>query len=232
MKKSTIKKLKLKRIIPDYLFMRLKNPYTDLHDEFNFIFIHAPKTAGQALMKSLFGPKIISGHRKIIHYKIFDKKKFEKYYKFGFVRNPWDRFVSSYFFLKQGGLTDIDKNFAKKNLDHCSSFREFTINLINKRYRKIILEEIHFVPQYKFLCDHKYNILVDFIGKYENLEKDFSIIASKLNINSKLNKHNVSKHEFYKKYYDPETINIVKEIYYKDIELFNLFSAVCPERTE
>ena len=55
------------------------------------MFVHIPKTAGISVGLSLYGGK--SGdHRTIRDYKLcFSKAEFDSFFKFAFVRNPWDR---------------------------------------------------------------------------------------------------------------------------------------------
>ena len=67
-----------------------------------FIFIHIPKCAGcslkEHLVKNSDNKLINSGHESLdVLLKNFSLKT-EDYYKFTFVRNPWDRIVSLYFF--------------------------------------------------------------------------------------------------------------------------------------
>ena len=70
-------------------------------DEKKCIFFHIPKTAGISLVKALFGD-LDWGHRDVNYYiNVFDKKRFNDYFKFTFVRNPYDRLFSAYSFLKK-----------------------------------------------------------------------------------------------------------------------------------
>lgn len=198
----------------------IKNPYSKLELDNRIIFIHVPKVAGNGIIKSLYG-KGSSGHNKLIKYKKFDKEKYKSYFKFGFVRNPWDRLVSAYFYLKQGGMERLDYEFSTKYLSKYETFQEFVLDMQNEGIRKKIMAWYHFVPQYEFLCDDYGAVGVDFLGRIENIEEDFNELKRILNKEqASLQKHNKSSHKNYIYYYDSNTRRIVGEIYEKDIEMF------------
>jgi hypothetical protein len=192
------------------------------------IFIHVPKCAGTSMGKFLRTKNFsnISYHQakdgshdnETGAYKIGTSRRLKRglediwqdYFKFGFVRNPWDRSVSCW--KNRGGPYKEFKDFIKaypyeKNGDAKRS----TQNII-----------WHALPQYVHLCDENGDLIVDFIGRFENIESDLYEVCRVLDINyEELGRHNATERKPYQEYYDQETIDRVAEIYKKDIEMFN-----------
>jgi hypothetical protein len=80
---------------------------------------------------------------------------------------------------------------------------------------------MHLKPQYTFVC-YKGEIAVDYWGKYEELDKTWKLICKKINQNIMLPWLNKSNDKCeYKSYYTEKSMNKVKALYKKDIELFD-----------
>jgi len=186
-------------------------------DKTKTIFIHIPKTAGISIIKSVYGDVSLGGHRSMHFYsKIFDFNK-DKYFSFCFVRNPYDRLYSSYKFLQKGGINQHDKNAFSMYIEKYKNFEDFVINGLDVQ---MIYEITHLVPQSKFICDKNRKILVDFIGKFENLENDVLSLSKKMKKNISLEHHNSNLgKQNYLEVYTPEMIKKVKNIYKTDFEI-------------
>lgn len=184
------------------------------------IFVHIPKSAGLSVTNSLFGG-ITGSHMKIVEYQtMFCQQQFDQYFKFTFVRNPWDRAVSAFFYLKKGGMGEMNRNWAMRNLGSYSDFDTFVKQWVNQEN---IHSHSHFRPQYKFIClPGKRKPAVDFIGYFENLDADYSFIKKKIGVRAKLQTRNVTneRHRDYRQYYSEETKEIIANVYHEDIELF------------
>lgn len=193
-------------------------------DRYRCIFVHIPKTGGISISKSLFG-NLAGCHTKISEYQIiFNRSDFNSYFKFTFVRNPWDRVFSAYNYLKQGGMHEEDRAWAEANLASCRNFDEFIKYRIRER---AILQQVHFAPQYQFLClPSREKIWVDFLGFYENIQEDFSYIKNRIlpdNISKLLHENKTQSNGEkldYKKFYTKTTRKIVAKVYERDISLF------------
>ncbi len=186
-------------------------------DQKKAIFVHIPKTAGLSVVESVFGTH--GGHRSAAYYrKIFDKE-FEQYFKFTFVRNPWDRLYSAYRFLEAGGLNKHDKQAFEIHLAKCKSFEDFVINWLDE---KMIFKIIHFFPQSYFIVDDKGKSLVDYIGRFENLQKDYQHIVQQLGLEVSLPHVNKSnRKDSYQFIYTKEMEEKVARIYQEDISRFS-----------
>jgi hypothetical protein len=98
------------------------------------------------------------------------------------------------------------------------SFKEFIL----KRAEFINEVNTEKLGQHFWITNTDGNLLVDFIGKFENLQTDFDIICDKIGVSrQELPHENKSDREHYSEYYDDETRSIVAELYAKDIEYFN-----------
>jgi hypothetical protein len=196
-----------------------------------FIFFATPKTATHAIREALrqhlgpddweqqvlFGkqalpiPEIAAlrhghiGAREIRSH--LDPAIWRDYFKFGFVRNPYDRFVSVCFFLNRS-----DPNFAE---DALTFMRE---RIIRKRFQDRVLVR----PQHKQLCDDDGEIALDFVGRYENLQQSYDEICKNIGISSvELTRKNSSEHSKFVDYYQDEDLRRqVAEFYAEDLRLF------------
>ncbi|MDU8885473.1 sulfotransferase family 2 domain-containing protein [Yeosuana sp. MJ-SS3] len=194
--------------------------------KYKCIFIHIPRTAGSSIEKWICGSDwwkidkqtkhLLASQAKSIYQEYWDS-----YFKFSFVRNPWDRSVSclkhpEYF----GILFDKRMNF----------------NLYKERFKFPILVEYDYrFYQAKDIVNNRHkenmvyqNILdkeIDFIGTYENLEKDLNFIKRELGIKDKFEiKKSLEKSNnrlAYQKYYDQKSIEEVNSLYKEDILKFN-----------
>tara|TARA_B110000196_G_scaffold87258_2_gene75681 strand:+ start:3886 stop:4512 length:627 start_codon:yes stop_codon:yes gene_type:complete len=140
------------------------------------VFIHIPKSAGMSVVKALY-KKDSSNHDTWREYYHRDKSKFEKYFKFAFVRHPYDRFISAYEYLIKGGKSDTDIYWRDKYLSPYSDVNDFI--LLGGLERAIKGGAEHFIPQVKFVCKGD-NIVVDYIARYESINEDFEYIRSKI----------------------------------------------------
>lgn len=148
---------------------------------------------------------------------IISKKEFDSYFKFVFVRNPWDRLVSMYHFFMQWQKKS-DKSFLDK-----SGFAEwlqedFSVNTKIKFKDQIYRKK---TSQLMWLCDEDGKILVDFIGRFEQLQEDFKQVMSIIGFEKELSTHkNFTNHNLYREYYDLNTMELVGKWYKEDIDLF------------
>ncbi|MBL4799499.1 MAG: sulfotransferase family 2 domain-containing protein [Oleispira sp.] len=192
--------------------------YHGAFDSNECVFVHIPKAAGSSVSLSLFGFQV--SHRSAIEYQLDDPLKFTEYYKFSFVRNPWDRLVSAYFFLKQGGMDVRDKAWADENLSDIDSFDQFVREWVNSEN---IMKKNHFIPQYLYLNNGipgSRTILVDYVGRTEDMDASFAHVSKKIESEFELVTRNSSEHKEYREYYTEETKMIVRDIYAFDVELF------------
>ena len=181
------------------------------------IFIHIPKTAGISLVISIFGNVTLEGHRSVSFYKQVFGSRYSDFFTFTIVRNPWDRLYSAYKFLEKGGMNIHDKNAFETHLSIYRDFEDFVLNGLNE---KIIWEIMHLIPQHEFVCDKNGKIIVDHIGRFENLNKSIEKINDILKSDFKLEHHNKTDKKDYKDIYTTKMIEKVHQIYQKDIDIF------------
>jgi len=131
-------------------------------------------------------------------------KEFAEFFKFSFVRNPWDRIVSAYHANIQGTIRRCKAESFEDFLRNFQQCVPISTQALMKTY----------------LCDSQGISLVDFVGRYERLEEDWDYVCNRLKIRAKLPELNVTEHSDYKAYYTEETRRIVENIYAKDIAFF------------
>ena len=219
--------------------------------DYKCLFVHVPKTAGQSIeqffmdrlgldwdadrAEVLLGdnPDPSRGTEKLAHLSAHEYvsegfislEEFDSLFKFSFVRNPFERIVSEYRY---------------RNYFHHRSFSDFVLHKLpepgwDDKYR-------HVMPQYEMLYSPGGECLVDFVGRFENLQADFDEVCGRLGItDSELPHRNPSnkksrnlKRRFrnrlfrngenekknYTEFYDDRTLEAVTEYYRKDIEAF------------
>lgn len=129
------------------------------------------------------------------------------YFKFAFVRNPFDRFVSYCAFMLRE--TDIFRQRPQQAMRHF---------LFERPPEGHIL----FQPQARLLVDDDgATLLTDCIGRVEDMQQSYDAICARIGIvPHQLSRVNASAHGDYRRYYDQTLIDAVAERYAQDLDLF------------
>ena len=188
------------------------------HDN-KFFFVHIPKTAGISIASSL--GLSFDGHKPFSNYQA---RLEEDYKSFAVVRNPYDRFISNYFYVFQKNEKGLPKSQYRSNrhpdLDTLQgkSIKE-CINMLKNEPQKLRLEI--WQPQHYFICLNNV-ILVDRILKYESLKHNFKKICKLWNLGyHELITDNKTDHTHYDDYLDKNDKKFIYEFYKKDFEIFD-----------
>jgi|SRR5208282_4206627 len=185
------------------------------------IFIHIPKTAGVSIYE-MFGMDLPHDtHSPVAGYRAADAMLFKKAYKFSVIRNPWDRLVSAFHYLKYKPFADQDEFWSERYLSGINSFPEFMRALHVPKFRRLVLTWRHFIPQHYFLTTVASGLLVDHVVRFEDLQKGLEHVAKNIGVPVSMVRRNVSEHAVYQDYYHSEAdIQFVSSIYASDIKLF------------
>ena len=204
-----------------------KITYFIVSEEYKLIFCNIKKVASSSIEKYMINnlnAKICSPEN---YYSGPSYNNYKEYFSFAFVRNPLDRLLSCYknkiknpnIINEETGMGIIFDKYKSDGIFYKEmSFKEFLkaiISLDPLRY------DDHFNPQYQYVCDVNENIVVDFVGKFENIENDFQYLINNKNLPiSKLPHLNKST---FNENYDEETTELAKQVYgvKKDMEIFN-----------
>lgn len=197
-----------------------------VNNKYKFVFVHIQKTAGTSITKLLFE---LEKTEHLKHYHSFigstNISEYDNFFKFCFVRNPFDRIISWYNMMVNKG---IHNDFSQYLLSNSKNFSDF-LNLTEVIFETNPLEcngndpypkSISF-NQIDYISDNDGNILVDFIGRFENINEDYNNIMEKIGVtNLPLLHLNKFDHKDYRTYYTDKDIEKVYNMYKKDIELF------------
>lgn len=190
-----------------------------------FLFIRIQKTASSSITDYL--KTIYPDCKETFTHSLAkeEKKKitnWNDYFKFSFVRNPYERLVSWYNMIYFNHNHESETNeLWKYAMDNSTNFTEFIKNCTEPIWQEGDGYRCFSWNQLDYISDD-IGIIMDYIGRYENLNADFEKICKKINIPTiVLPKVNVGKKVNYREYYTEETKEIITERFNRDIEYFN-----------
>ncbi len=187
------------------------------------VFVHIPKTGGNSIRNVFFNGQYEGPW--------FGDRLPDEWcgvFKFGFVRNPFDRVVSAWKMFTEGTIgsewrlpDDVDTELTLEDvlnigLDPAAPFGHPRYNQIKPTGRSRLKN--HILPQ-----SHPYHGLqfVDYVGRFENLQADFDYVASRLGMSdSQLPMSNWTEREHYHEYFDDHLRRLAEKLYADDLDQF------------
>ena len=163
---------------------------------------------------------------------LYTKKEFDSMFKFTIVRNPYSRAFSNWKYHCSYPTLLLNRKyqspipswwFLMQYINKKKSFEMFLAAVKkNLETKKNYHMATHTAPMLPDITDEKGKLLVDFVGRLENIGDDFAFIAKKIGIGKKkFPKVNVTKRRGgYEDYYTEKSRKIVEDIYKEDIKFF------------
>ncbi|HVF37606.1 MAG TPA: sulfotransferase family 2 domain-containing protein [Sphingomicrobium sp.] len=201
----------------------------------NFVFVHVQKTAGTSLQRVLReqSPDARLWHGRHGHASAaiadIGRSKWDRFFTFGFVRNPWDRLVSHYSMIREkiDALTPAQRQQARPFetqlwnyvLHFSDDFDSFLTNCTGLIYDRDCYKSFLF-NQLDYLSDQQGELAVDFVGRFESFAADANEALRRIGIEAEVPSLNRSDHSHYRDYYTPRTRDLVAARFRRDIAAF------------
>lgn len=164
--------------------------------------------------------------------------EWDSYFKFAFVRNPWDRLVSWYSMIDQArGIPWFETLWNERKRRHYRQARHNPLwrqvldqgggfaDFVRHCHEPVLVEQgtrySFAFNQVDYLCDGSGGLLVDFVGRFERWEADAGAVFDRLGIRVPAwPRRNPSRHAHYATYYTPELAELVARRYARDVAAF------------
>lgn len=131
------------------------------------LFIRVPKTASTAISK--IDGIYSSGHTPLIKTEWFRR---HDAFKFSCVRNPYEKFVSAYFFIKNFKRGSINQKY--NSMSECLDLLLQT-DVEDRKKISIVYE-----PQWSFIKDERDMLGVNYLMRYEILNEDWDYVSKEI----------------------------------------------------
>jgi len=165
------------------------------------LFVHVPKCGGSSVEAQL---GIDHGHRSAVYFRAADPALFARAWKFSIVRNPYDRLVSAFHYLKNHTRSERDRAWAAE-----------------PGFSDRVLAWLHFQPQWYYLCDREGRLLVDEVARLEALDgfaARFNAAGHGVTLDAGV-RARPSERAAWQAYYDAETAARVAAMYARDFAI-------------
>jgi chondroitin 4-sulfotransferase 11 len=199
----------------------------------NVLFTHISRTGGMTIdnymRRTMSDARTIVGqHAPLVAARSLLGRRFDESYKFAFVRNPWERFVSWYSLLARAkAANDLRCGAGEPESMHTESldpsaryWQGFDAFLENWCKQEVPIDGVqrHQFSQWAQLVDANGCMLVNDIGRFENYAADAARLFANTNIDvGLLPKTNASRHHHYSVYYSAFGRELIEHAFPEDI---------------
>src|SRR5215216_1616703 len=143
-------------------------------DSRKVVFVHIQKTGGitvdRLLNERIPDLRLVGTRHGFASLGMDELDDWDEYFKFAFVRNPWDRLVSWYSMVTT--MPKDGNELWRYVHDNSSTFEEFIYNCTDEVEIKDGVHYSFAYNQLDYVTDDHGNLLVDFIGRLENFDND------------------------------------------------------------
>jgi hypothetical protein len=174
------------------------------------VFIHINKTGGTSNERALqLRSERICARDKLAR---MGARRWQRAFKFAFVRNPWDKVVSHYHYRVSTGRSGLqDEHFP------FAGWVRLAYRDRDPRYCDVPLM---FAPQLEWIVDARGQIMVDFVGRFERLHEDFAAVCRRIGAHAALPHVKPTAHGDYRDFYDAGSRAIIARAFAPDLEQF------------
>lgn len=173
-------------------------------------FVHINKTGGTSIEKALGLP---FQHRTAVEIrKSIGERRWRSRFSFAFVRNPWDKVASHYHYRVKTNQTGLRERPV--------AFGEWVRLAYEEHALPYHDQPRMFMPQMDWITDGEGHVLVEFVGRFENLHDDFGAVCRRLQSSASLPHLKSSQQGDYRRHYDAATAEIVARCFAKDLAAF------------